>query len=104
MNPSIPADYPEIGRWLAGFVRAHAKREDARIEVAVDDSGEREGRSFGVRLVLDARLEPPVGVSPLEFEYHEVATGRTQFAWCSALAERVRTLARALLTAARAPA
>lgn len=101
MNPRIPGDYQEAGRWLAGFVRTHAKRENARIEVRVDQAGPREGRSFGVRLVLDGRLEPPPAAAPLELEYAEVVAGRTQFAWCAALAERIRTLARTLDCAAR---
>ncbi len=96
MNPRIAADYHELGAWLAGFARSHAKREDGRIEVFLDDAGPREGQSFGVRLRLGGRVEPPPEAPPLEFTAAEVAEGRTRFAWCAALAERLRTVARAL--------
>lgn len=103
MNPSIPADYHEIARWLTGFVRSHAKRESSRIEVLVDDAGAREGRSYGVRLVLGARSHPPPG-SPIEFAFRDVAEGRTRFEWCAALARDVRAAARVLVSGAVRPA
>lgn len=101
MNPNIPADYHETGYWLAGFVRSHAKLESPRIEVILDTAGAREGRPYGVRLTLDGRVYPPPGSPPLELEFREVAEGRTRFAWCAALAERIRTAARELLGTAR---
>jgi hypothetical protein len=101
MNPRIPTDYHETGHWLAGFVRSHAKLENPRIEVTLDTAGAREGRSYGVRLTLDGRVYPPPGSPPLEHEFREVAEGRTRFAWCAALAERIRTAAQELLGTAR---
>jgi hypothetical protein len=101
MNPNIPADYNETGHWLEGFVRSHAKLENPRIEVILDIAGAREGRTYGVRLTLDGRVYPPPGSPPLELEFRAVAEGRTRFAWCAALAERIRTAARELLGTAR---
>ena len=101
MNPNIPTDYHETGRWLAGFVRSHAKLEGPRIEGLVDTAGAREGRAYGVRLTLDGRVYPPPGSSPIELEFRHVAEGRTRFAWCASLGERVRTAARELLAIAR---
>jgi hypothetical protein len=102
MNPNIPADYPETGIWLEGFVRSHAKRESSRIEALLDSGGAREGRSFGIRLDLDGRTAPPPGSPPIELDFRGVAEGRARFAWCAALGERVRASARELLAAARA--
>jgi len=102
MNPNIPADYHETGTWLAGFVRSHAKRESPRIEALLDTGGAREGRSYGVRLTLGGRAAPPPGSPPIELDVREVAEGRTRFAWCAALGERVQASARELLAAARA--
>ena len=101
MNPSIPTDYHEAGDWLANFVRSHAKREDAHVEVLLDATGPREGRSYGIRLALGARVYPPLGSPPIELDFREVAEGRTRFAWGVALAERVRAAARELAGTAR---
>lgn len=97
MNPSIPTNYLETAAWLTGFVRSHAKRQDTRIEVRLEADRPREGRSYGLRLALGSRSEPPASSPPIEFEFREVAEGRTRFAWCAALGERVQTVARALL-------
>jgi hypothetical protein len=97
MNPNIPTDYLETAAWLTGFVRSHAKREDSRIEVLVEADGPREGRSYGLRLTLGAQTEPPAGTPAIEMEFREVTKGRTRFAWCAALGERVQTVARSLL-------
>ncbi len=94
MNPRIPADYAEVGRWLAEFATSHAKRENVRVEVHVDMTGPREGRSYGLRLALGARTAPAAELPALEFAYGEVREGRTRFAWCAALAERVQAVAR----------
>ena len=96
MNPKIPADYLETARWLEGFVRSHAKRESSRLEVAVDRGPGREGRSYGVSLLLDGRPDPAT-----DLDFREVADGRTRFAWCATLAEGVRARARALVAASR---
>jgi len=97
MNPRIPASYEEVGRWLRGFAVSHAKRESPRIEAAVEMEEEREGRSYGLRLLLGARTLPPREAPPLEFSYEEVREGRTRFAWCETLARRLRAEARRLL-------
>jgi hypothetical protein len=101
MNPKIPTSYQETGDWLASFVRSHAKLENPRIEVRLDAAGPREGRSYGVRLSLDGRLSPPPGSAPIELEFRDVVEGRTRFAWCVALAERIRAVAREHLGTAR---
>ena len=89
-------DYAEVARWLANFVRSHAKRENLRVEAALDAEGAREGNSYGVRLRLGERLAPPAGQPPLELSYGDVAASRGSLAWCTALAARVRALARDL--------
>lgn len=101
MNPKIPASYEEVGRWLRGFAVSHAKRESPRIEATVETEGEREGKSYGLRLTLGALTIPPREAPPLEFSYEEVREGRTRFAWCEALARRLRAEARRLIE--RAP-
>ena len=45
-------DYEEVARWLHNFVRAHAKRENLRVEAVVETEGPRGGQSYGVRLRL----------------------------------------------------
>ena len=89
-------DYAEVARWLENFVLSHAKRENLRVEVALDAEGAREGKSYGVRLRLGERLAPPTAEPPLELSYADVAANRGGLAWCSALAARVRSLARDL--------
>jgi hypothetical protein len=101
MNPTIPTDYAETGTWLASFVRSHAKREDPRIEAHLEAEGPREGRSYGIRLSLGNRIFPPASSASMELDFQEVATGRTRFAWCAALGERIRAAARELLGSAR---
>jgi hypothetical protein len=100
MNPNIPADYHEIGGWLSSFARSHAKRESSRIEVILESGSAREGRSYGVRLALEGRIHPPPGSPPIELEFADVAAGRTRFAWCEALGERLRAAAREILRGA----
>ena len=93
-------DYGEVARWLANFVTSHAKRENPRVEAIVEAEGERESRSFGVRLRLEARVVPPPGAPPLELDFADVSSHRGDMAWCDALARRVRELARALIAEA----
>jgi hypothetical protein len=83
--------YSEVARWLDNFLSSHAKREDPRAEVMVEAGDEREGRSYGVRLRLGARVGPV-----REFEYREVADRRATLAWCRDLAGRVRSQVREL--------
>jgi len=100
-------DYEEVGRWLWNFVTAHAKRENARIEAFVDTSAARAGQSYGARLSLGERSQPPGGEPPIEIAYADAAANRGSLAWCDALAARIRVLARGLATpasAARQPA
>jgi len=101
MNPAISADYREIGRWLRNFAASHVKREDPRLEVEVLADEAREGRSYGLRLVLGAARRPLAGEPPMEFPYPEVTEGRTRFAWCEALAQRIRGEGRSLVAVAR---
>ncbi len=54
-----------------------------------------------MRLRLGERLAPPAGQPPLELSYEDVAANRGSLAWCSALAARVRALARELPDGAR---
>ncbi len=88
--------YPEVARWLWNFLTAHAKRVDPRFEVALDADESREGKSYGARLSFLRRLGPPV-----ELEFRDVADNRGSLAWCSALAERTKALAREMVVAAR---
>src|SRR5262245_38697047 len=90
MNPKIAVEYDEVARWLHNFATSHAKREHPRAEGVVDTAGDREGRSYGLRLVLDGRLHPPADQPPIEFGFAEVVEGRTRFAWCESLAQRLR--------------
>jgi len=92
--------YSEVARWLRNFLTSHAKREDPRIEVLLDTSDEREGKSYGAQLKFGEHVTPTI-----EFEFTEVAANRGSYAWCAALAQRVRQAAREqLLTGSPAPA
>jgi hypothetical protein len=77
-------------------VASHAKREVLRVEAVVEADGEREGRSYGVRLRLGDRVAPPPGAEPIELSYEEVRDRRGELGWCQALATRIRTVARHL--------
>lgn len=82
-------DYGEVARWLWNFLTSHAKREDPRIEVTVDSEGDREGQSYAATLALGERV-----TAPIEFAFRDVADNRGSLAWCRALADRTRALAR----------
>lgn len=86
--------YEEVGRWLWNFLTAHAKRVDPRVEVELDTEGEREGKSYAARLRFSRQLGQLI-----EFQFREVADNRGSLAWCAALAERVKGLARELVAA-----
>ena len=93
--------YDEVKRWLRIFFNSHAKREDPRIEAALDEEEEREGRSYGAVLRFGPHSSPL-----MEFDYQDVAQHRGELAWCAALAASVRAQARTLLagtTAAHVP-
>jgi hypothetical protein len=96
-------DYEEVARWLLNFVRAHAKRENLRVEAVVETEGPREGQSYGVRLRLGEALRPVPPAPPVELGFTEVAQGRGSLAWCSGLAARVRALAHEFPAAGSAP-
>jgi len=93
-------DYGEVERWLRNFVTSHAKREDPRLEAVIEADGEREGKSYGVRVRLGESLAPPAGAPPLELPFEEVASRRGRMDWCHALAVRVREPGRGLVAAA----
>ena len=93
-------DYEEVRRWLGNFVASHAKRENLRVEAGIEAEGRREGESYGVRLRLGDAQRPASAEPPLELAYREVAERRGELAWCAALADRVRALARELSRAA----
>ena len=95
-------EYEEVRRWLWNFVISHAKRENLSVECVVEDGRPREGKSYGVRLQVGERLLPPATEPAMELTYPDVAQNRGSIAWCSALAARVRTLARQLSDADRA--
>lgn len=83
--------YDECARWLWNFLTSHAKRADPRVEVELEAGDEREGTSYAASLRFGARTS-----APLEFDYADVAAKRGSLAWCTALADRVRALAREL--------
>ena len=87
--------YDEVERWLHNFLTSHAKRENVHVEVELTAGDEREGKSYGARLRLGARLAPLV-----EFDFQEVAQGRGRLAWCTALAQRTRDAVRDLVATA----
>ncbi|HET7341076.1 MAG TPA: hypothetical protein VFL90_06410, partial [Methylomirabilota bacterium] len=89
--------YDDVARWLKNFLTSHAKREDPRAEVLLEAGDEREGRSYGARLVLGARAG-----EPLSFDYKDVAAHRGQLAWCAELAARTRVQVKGLLAAGSA--
>ena len=95
-------DYEEVARWLHNFVRAHAKRENLRVE-AVVETEPRDGQSYGVRLRLGEALRPAPPAPAVELSFPEVAQNRGSLAWCSGLAARVRALAREFPAAGSAP-
>ena len=94
-------DYDEVARWLGNFA---ARTPSARTRGSRSCSRPRargKGRVYGVRLRLGERLLPPPGQPPLELAFREVADNRGSLAWCSALAARIRSLARELSEAER---
>ncbi len=94
--------YEEVGRWLLGFLNSHAKRESPRVEGIVEAGGERAGKSFGVRLRLGERHQPPLEQPAIELSFDDVSAGKGSLAWCQALAQRVSDWARQLIEAERA--
>lgn len=89
--------YEEVARWLWNFAMSHAKRESPLVEAVLESPEERVGKSYGLRLRVGDRYLPALNQPPIEFAYPEVADGKASFAWCEALAKRIRGLARELL-------
>ena len=56
--------YDEVARWLKMFLNSHAKREQPRVEAALEDDERRENVSYAARLVLGERKSPV-----MEFDY-----------------------------------
>jgi hypothetical protein len=86
--------YDDVSRWLRNFLTVHAKREDPRMEVLLEDGGDLEGQGYRARVRFGERLG-----DPLALEYRDVADNRGTLAWCAALAARVRDLARSVKAA-----
>jgi hypothetical protein len=84
--------YGEVRRWVWNFLTSHAKRVDPRIEVELDADDAREGVSYGARLRLGTKA-----TKLIDLDYKDVAANRGSLAWCVALAERTKDLARAEL-------
>ncbi len=99
----LGGSYEEMARWLWNFATSHAKRESPRVEAVVETPEEREGKSYGLRLRVDERSLPRLDQPPIEFAYSEVAEGKGSFAWCEALANRIRAWARELLETGTGP-
>jgi hypothetical protein len=87
--------YDEVARWLRNFLASHAKRENARAEVELDDGAARDGTSYAARVRLAAAVS-----TPIELEFAEVARNRGSLEWCARLAVRVRDVVRDLAAAA----
>jgi hypothetical protein len=90
--------YDEVARWLENFLTSHAKREHPRVEVELEAGDEREGKSYGARLRLAGRRSPLI-----ELRYDDVAANRGSLAWGTAMAAKVRAVARELVAQPAAP-
>ncbi|HSE93430.1 MAG TPA: hypothetical protein VLF19_09005 [Methylomirabilota bacterium] len=87
--------YEEVARWLHNFLTSHAKREHPRLEAVLEAGGEREGHSYSAWLRFGERRS-----GPMEFDFEDVAGHRGSLAWCKALAEQTRALAREVMAQA----
>jgi hypothetical protein len=86
--------YDDVSRWLRNFLTVHAKREDPRMELALETGGDLEGQGYRARVRFADRVSEPITL-----EYRDVADNRGTLSWCAALAARARELARSLRTA-----
>ena len=91
--------YDEVERWLKNFLTSHAKRENPRAEVLLDEDDALAGRAYRARLHVGDRVS-----APIELEFKDVAEHRGALAWCAALAQRTRALVKATLGAGTADA
>jgi len=89
--------YEEVHRWLKNFLTSHAKREQYRAEVVLDEDDALEGKAYRARIHVGDRVSAPV-----ELDYKDVAEHRGTLAWCAALAQRTRALVKSLAGAAGA--
>ena len=87
--------YEEVQRWLKNFLASHAKRENPRAEVVLDEDDALEGRAYRARLHVGERVS-----EALELDFKDVADHRGTLAWCAALAHRTRALVKSLTGAA----
>ena len=76
---------------MRNFLTSHAKREQFRAEVEIDDSDDREGKSYGARVRFGEHVSDVI-----EFDYRTVADRRGELSWCRELAERIRQVVRDL--------
>jgi hypothetical protein len=83
--------YEEVARWVRNFLTSHAKRENFKAEVEVDDGDEREGKSYGARVRVGGAVSDVI-----ELAYRTVADRREELQWCRELAERIRQAVRDL--------
>src|SRR5262245_18444053 len=90
--------YEEVARWLKNFLTSHANREDPRYEVGLETEGEREGTSYGAWLVFGEHRS-----ALQEIAFKDVADHRGSLAWCTALADKTRGLAREVMAQAALP-
>ena len=89
--------YEDVQRWLKNFLTSHAKRENPRAEVVLDEDDALEGRAYRARIHVRDRVG-----EALEFDYKDVAEHRGTLAWCAALAQRVRAQVKSLAGAGSA--
>ncbi len=95
------ASRPTIRRPAPGSRGSSARTPSARaprIEALVDTTGARGGRSVRrpAHASTTGHARRPAS-PPIELDFPEVAEGRSRFAWCAALGERIRAAARELL-------
>ena len=91
--------FDEVQRWLKNVLTSHAKRENPRAEVRLDEDDALAGRAYRARLHVGERVS-----APIELDYKDVAEHRGTLAWCAALAQRTRALVKATLGAGTADA
>jgi len=89
--------YAEVQRWLKNFLTSHAKRENPRAEVVLDDDDALAGRAYRARIHVGDRVS-----ETLEFDYKDVAEHRGTLTWCAALAQRTRAVVKSLAGAGSA--
>ena len=89
--------YQDVERWLKNFLTSHAKRENPRAEVVLDEDDALDGRAYRARIHVGDRVS-----DALEFDYKDVAEHRGTLTWCAALAQRTRAVVKSLAGAGSA--